>query len=262
MRAIRLILVTLIVCLMGASSPALGQETSPIDELVADLEGGDLEKRRVALLKLKELGPQAAEALPVVIKCLDDRDVQVWANSIQTLAAMGAAADEAVPVLLQQLKGSTGQRHYRISFALGRVGTQRIDQLMEVLADSDARRRAGVAKALGWMGTQASPAVGPLVDCLSDPDEDVSTSAAESLWRIGEPAVTALTAQCAAEDEKLRQRAVESLGRMGPQAVASTDVLLKGAQDVSPQVRSAALNALALVARDDSRVISQLRQTM
>ena len=107
MRAIRLILVTLIACLMGASSPVLGQEARSVTELVADLEGGDLEKRRVALLELKELGPEAKEALPAVIKSLGDKDTQVWANSIRVLAAMGTAADEAVPVLLEQLKGST-----------------------------------------------------------------------------------------------------------------------------------------------------------
>ena len=151
MRAIRLILVTLIACLIGASTSVLGQEARSVTELVADLEGGDLEKRRVALLELKELGPEAKEALPAVIKSLGDKDTQVWANSIRVLAAMGAAADEAVPVLLEQLKGSTGQRHYRISFALGRVGTQRVEQLKELLADSDVRRRVGVAKALGWM---------------------------------------------------------------------------------------------------------------
>jgi cyclophilin family peptidyl-prolyl cis-trans isomerase/HEAT repeat protein len=120
---------------------------------------------------------------------------------------------------------------------------------MTLTKDPHPYTRAFAAKGLGPIkNSQALPVLLPLV---ASADRPVAIEAIRSLGQIGNPAAApALLAviKTSKNDWQLKLEAVTALGGVGGEG--TTDYLLDSLADSSPQIRAAAIRALALLDRD------------
>ena len=61
--------------------------------LIEELASSDAQKRRNAAYELNQLGAEAVDALPALMKALDDDDEQVFFNAASAIARIGPAAE-------------------------------------------------------------------------------------------------------------------------------------------------------------------------
>jgi HEAT repeat protein len=144
------------------------------------------------------LEPPVRNAVPALIKVLDDPDSQARRDSAYVLARMHADALPATPTLTR------------------------------LLNDSRPDVRCQAALALGAIGPGAQEAVPALAAMVSDSDEDAQCAAVEALGRIhsnAEVSVPALLEVFASENPWHHIRAADSLAEFGPQAAAAISIL-------------------------------------
>jgi len=263
--------VRLIVSLLAGSLLATAQ-AQDIDTWVRDLQQGDATQRREAAFQLHQLGPEAAPALPALIKALEDREQQVWFHSIMTLAEIGPAAPDAVPELINDLnqgggrrrRGYTGQVWYRTAYALGKIGEPALPALIEALGHESESVRSGAAKALTWLGPKAEPAMPKLLGQLNDSRNLPRQYAAEALGMIGPKAVPPLLEALGAPEAPVRQAAAEALAWMGPSARAEAGPTLLATLDKesSPDVRAECIRSLSKLQSADEAFVSLLLRAL
>jgi HEAT repeat protein len=129
-----------------------------------------------------------------------------------------------------------------------------VDQLVQELFSRDASTRLRATKALAELGPAAKGATRALVITLSDPDGDVRRGAIVALRLIDptakppEALIKALAQDLQNPDANLRLLAARSLGRLGPAAASAAPDLDAARADPDPDVRRAAIEALARVA--------------
>jgi hypothetical protein len=103
----------------------------------------------------------------------------------------GKLVKDTLPALLALLKDLDPRKRSRAADELGKRGSavskEAVAPLMTALSDKDRRVTASAALALGNMGAAADPAVPALVKLLGRGPEDLESSAALALGRIGTP---------------------------------------------------------------------------
>jgi HEAT repeat protein len=252
---------------LAASAPWAAEEDAPrpAAALKGELASGDLKTRRDAAYWLHVLGPEAREAVPELVRALDDRDRQVWFYAVSALARIGPAASEAVPALIAQLEdGGEAQRSYRAAYALGMIGEPALPALGEALRGDSRRRRLGAAKALSWMGAAAAPLLPDLDRLLREGADEEIAAAAEALSGMGEAAVPTLTAALASGGPRVRGGAAPALRRAaaaGPSAAARAAIregLGKALGDSEAEVRVAAVLGLSSLEGDAGELVPLL----
>lgn len=141
---------------------------------------------------LGAIGPEAAEALPAVIKTLADPAHPVRCAASVALGKIGAAAKVAVPVLEQNLRDADPYLQLASAWALAHLdpgspglAERCLGPLRWGLKSSDAQIRREGAQALGRLGPPARSAVADLALLASDPDEGVRKAATNAIEAIG-----------------------------------------------------------------------------
>ena len=151
---------------------AIGARAVP--KLTRALEDERFPVRRGAAFACLLLGPDAAGAVPALIKTLhEDRLRRLVAEA---LGRIGPAAKDAVPFLVQNLKKdhwwvsrarlSLGHRSAAAQ-ALGRIGEPAIPALLKGLGSDNDLVRIGCAMALGQIGPKAGEAAPALARLLT-----------------------------------------------------------------------------------------------
>jgi HEAT repeat protein len=149
----------------------------------------------------------AAEAIPVLIEALDDRDGFVQGLAIVALGKMGDRATE--PLIAALDRGSTAATQ-RVAKALGMIGDERaVELLIGLLGDADGFVRGNAAEALGNIGDVR--AASRLIAALAD--DAIFEKVAEALACIGEPAVEPLTKTLNDPNLRVRCGAAEDSAR-------------------------------------------------
>ena len=234
-----------------------------------------------AIRVLKELGPDAHGAVPVLIKALDDKEAGGLAAEV--LAAMGPAAKDAIPCLISAFRESNGRpyaRPYRTlvhigepaipalkavmrkesaagmyaADALGDMGEVGMAVLIAALGDKSVTVRRNAARTLACMNPGAVEALEPLTKALSDDDKDVRRAAADALGAIGADAKAAVPELRRVLNDgvpEVRGAAIEALQNVGAEAKAAIPDLIEALNDTAAEVRAAAIDALGTVGRGD-----------
>ncbi len=133
--------------------------------------------------------------------------------------ALGLLRDpRAIELLVESLQSDaySGLR-WKAAEALARIGTPAVGPLITLLDDPDDDVRWKVAIALGEIGDPR--AVAPLIARLSDPDAYVRSRVALALGSIGDPAITGLTESLSSPDPAIRAAVVVALGEIGSDQV-------------------------------------------
>ena len=77
-----------------------------VERLIRELQDTDSDVRSIAAVTLGEIGPEAEDAVPILIKLLQDQDAEgfVRANAATALGKIGEGASKAVPALINALQ--------------------------------------------------------------------------------------------------------------------------------------------------------------
>ena len=131
-------------------------------------------------------------------------------------------------------------------------GPSVVPQLREALASKSAKVRRYAAKILLRLGPAAAEAAVDLGVALRDPDNDVRTSAAHTLRRLGRDTIGALDALSGAVsdlalDTDIRWCTAIALGEIGPAAESAIPALEEAAKAEDLELRTAATEALAKI---------------
>ena len=176
----------------GVVVRALGVIGRPsVIPLVALLKEDNLSDPYSAWEAIGQIGPEASEAIPFLIKGLKDRKGYIAARA---LASIGPAI---MPTLRESLNAKNSYVRANATCALG--GREHdpnvvVPLLREALKDEDPGVRQSAAGALIWIGPAAEPAVPDLILALMDLEIDVRCAAARALGYIGPGAKLAIPA--------------------------------------------------------------------
>jgi HEAT repeat protein len=164
------------------------------------------------------LGLVGADAVPGLVKAMEDASPAVREAAAQGLRLAGPAAKAAVSPLIHALE------------------------------DKDDEVRLLAARALGGIGPAAAEAGKPLVEFLQAEDWQRRPAAVEALALIrSKDSVAPLTSALKHQDQFVRTAAAEALAHLGPAAGDAVLSLREALQDPSDWVRIQAAVALAYV---------------
>jgi len=171
------------------------------------------------------------------------------ASAVRALGWMGTEADEAVPVLTEQLrKEPSGTVRGRIAEALARIAPQDttvVNGLADALTDEYLDVRVNAAAGLGTCGGPS--AISALTEAFEDRRREVKRTAALALGRIGKDAIPVLKKVLAGGDPLVRKYAARAIGNVGKDAEATLDALVTALADKDADVRREAVWSLALI---------------
>jgi HEAT repeat protein len=172
-----------------------------VRQLVKALGGADADARKRSAAALADLGPDAREALPALLKMLrsPDEPEDGRKEAERALGEIGTPPREQMPALLEALQDgqSTPARVYAAA-ALGKLGADTgpaVAALVKALKDDTPAVRRNAAAALGRVGLSArSDAYPALLALLEDRDDEVRRTAVGALVQLGRPAPAELPA--------------------------------------------------------------------
>lgn len=229
-----------------------------VSQFVAELQSEDARKRREAAFQLHQLGPEAVEALPALIKALDDDQAQVYFHAVSAIAKIGPAAEPAIPALIDYLR-PVRQRYgeqvnLRAVFAISKIGEAALPQLQPLLDDADETTCANALEALSLMEPSVSAkAADKMLELLGDPRERVADRNVRALAKLGGPVIADLD-QALREGNTLQKRdAIRALGRIGQSASNSASAIVEASQSDQALV-GVSLDALVRMRHDPSEI--------
>lgn len=172
--------------------------------------------RREVAMALRKLGPTAEVAVPELVKALKaEQDQRVRTEIISALGDIGPGAAEALPLVLQSLSDSVPMIRYSACYALGKFGAKARDAL-PVLKNNLQGRDKFLAVISAWAIVNIAPAeagddaVSLLTQALALPDARTRIEAVSALAQLGPKAKSALPAinkLSADQDEGVRKAA-------------------------------------------------------
>lgn len=135
---------------------------------------------------LSEYGPDAAPALPALMKILSDKklDSELRWNAARTIGKMHEKGAPAIPVLIEALRDETPTVREHAAEHLGDIGPdarEAADDLMAVLSDSYWRVRRDAARSLGQIGESSPELMAALRKLLEDENENVRNAAQRAI---------------------------------------------------------------------------------
>lgn len=223
--------------------------------LIQQLAHRDANLRLSAAEALRDLGPNAVDAVPALLLAAVDVHASVQQASCAALDRVdpqwpaNPRAYAAIGALVKKLGGRSTDVAQTASYLLSKIGPLAIPELIEALSDKERDlRQVWVARTIGRIGPNAAAAVPALARELSNEHAHVRQAAAEALSKIGpasEPAVPGIVVLLADSHPAVRQAAARSLACVGPAAERAIPLLFPLLGDEDDKVREAAIETLA-----------------
>ena len=199
-------------------------------------------RRATAAYRLGDMG--CPEAVPAILRRLDDRDPDARAAAARSLGRL--AAPEAAEPLVHTLVSGTVPR--AIAFrALLDIGPGTLPVLRTLVHDPDQDVRASAIELLGWLGDASDDAA--VIEAVGDPAAEVRARAAGALGRLASADGADVLAQ--ALDDRIyfvRLHAARALGQVGEQA--AIPALVRQAREDRFEAARAAAEALSRIDPD------------
>lgn len=255
------------VTVLGASDLPLLQEF---------LKHRDVEVKIVAASTLGRMGQTAKPALKDLTQAVKENvDQNFRRAAIRTLARFGPDAMEAVPVLLEVMKDDNLRPDIILAFIrMGPAAKDAVKDLRIALSDENPETRSNSIAALGKIGPFAQEAVADLVHAMKN-DPTLRIAVLDALLLIGNAseAVEDLIPFFKEKDEKgkydkvLRQKTMDVLVKVGsqrnPAGVAAIEALkAAAATDRSEDVRLGATETLGAIGPPARRAAAILQRVM
>jgi len=162
------------------------------------------ELRREAIKSIAALGPAARQALPVLVRATRDENQEVRLWAVTAIRRIGPSARDATPALLTVLSDDARPVQEAARDALEAIGPAAAPVLLPALRTRDPWVRANAAEALGVIGLAKGEVVPGLVRLLTDDSLWVRASAAWALGHLGREAKKAAKPLAASLAEELR----------------------------------------------------------
>jgi HEAT repeat protein len=200
-------------------------------------------------------------AVDVLIDALSSWDPGRQKESAKVLGRIGPDAARAVPALIAQLTTHTVSVRAAMVEALGMLGpaaSHAIGPVAKLLKDDDATVRDAVKAALPhidpkWReNRQVQNASWDMVHDLGESGGGATTPDVilEAIRFMGEAAVQGLiSGLCTSLYTPTRVKAAQLLGELGSKALPALSTLQNRLHDPDPEVRQAAINAIAVIER-------------
>jgi HEAT repeat protein len=215
------------------------------------LAGADAETADRIFTALASLG---TKIMPLAINALKDSSPARRERAMQVLAKVGPEAATAVPELVKIIQNPDAKHKIEALFVIGAIGPKAsaaVPAAVAALSHTDVQVQQTAAFALGKIGPEAKEAVTPLKKLAASSDDLVKLTAIWALLQIGprsedlvKMALPLLTAGLKSTQELVRIEAAISLGEIGKGAASALPALQAAANDSSSSVREAATEAI------------------
>jgi HEAT repeat protein len=191
-------------------------------------------------------------------------------RAIEALSQAGPDAAPAIPDLLKLL--STPRFGSAAAIALGCIGADAVELLVPLLEHRDVWTRVCVLDALGMIGYPAGKAVPKIIFCLED--RETRFSAVTALSGIGEPAIPSLKVLTTSDKAMLREMAISALANAGPtalpylrKAVRDEDLMVRlvailALEDMGPAAKPAAPDLVSVLGDENQTIRRLARQAL
>jgi HEAT repeat protein len=229
-----------------------------------------------ALVKIgSQRKKEALTALIEAAKVREEKDsLSARCTAIVALGAIGPEAREAIPVLVNAIGADLGAAEKLdeedagelgcnlVGEALVQIGPAAVPALVEALKNEEGYRPLAAAVVLGRLGSDAKEAIPTLVTLLGKGALTTQLSdgtawglrkvnvATETLVQIGPASIPLLVKLLKETEPSQRSAAAEALGQFGPAAREAIPALREALKDAHPTVRVAAAAALRKVQRE------------
>jgi HEAT repeat protein len=217
------------------------QAKEAVPVLIRLLQSGSEKDREAAAWAITTFGPEAKkEAVPVLIDILEDLCPKYRAFGATELGNLGPTADSAVPALTRLLKDDNSEVRYDATEALRAIGAaakSAVPALIPLLQDQGwYKTRVIAAGALAEIDPKNPNIVPALGLALGDDMREVRASAAAALGRLGPGAKAALPALKKAlnSQEEGQEDLIKVLVQIGPAALPTLIELLEAEK---PEIR-------------------------
>ncbi|MEZ4293388.1 MAG: HEAT repeat domain-containing protein [Polyangiaceae bacterium] len=226
-------------------SPAFVWPNVP-DQIARALSSGDVNERRIAAQRLRDLPAEMAVKLVQLAMADPDTEVRVRGAEAAIALRVAKAGDLVIPWL------SENDPRLRLAACdtIRAAPTDRsVVALGRVLDDPDVHVRVAAAAAMG--ASTLPDAVAPLLRHLDDTDPEARAEVARALGRIGDSrAVVPLIGKVQDSVSDVRKGVARALGDLAD--ARATSALMLALTDTSMEVRLAAVEALGKIRSDEA----------
>jgi HEAT repeat protein len=186
------------------------------DQLLSQLESGDVELEREAAFTAGEAGVEAA--VPLLAKLVQSQNLGVQEAADRSLRKIGGPA--VVRAVAPLLRSDDPPARNIAMDVMREIGDQDFPTLVELLHDQDPDMRIFASDIIG--STDNMQAVAPLCDALlKDPEVNVRYQAAVSLGTLGKPEAAKCLNKALADDEWVQFAVIESLAKIRDESSVS-----------------------------------------
>jgi HEAT repeat protein len=232
-----------------------------VPALIAALERPD--SRYWACVALSEMGAHAKDAVPGLIKALEDERPQVRLQAEVALGEIGPPAKAAVPALIPLLTDKFEAVRSTAVFALGQIADP---SAMEAIRKADQPADAYLHMLVLWALARMNPsdlaltkaAVDQLATKLGAEDRNVSHVAARAITALNPPGEVmrpAMEAVLATADVATADRIFNAFASLGPRIVP---LALEALRDPDPRRRERAMRVLSKLGVEAAAAVPDL----
>jgi HEAT repeat protein len=216
--------------------------------------------RQAAIRALGIIGQDAQGAMPVLIRALADKEGEVGREAARSLAIMGQTS---LPALITVLQDETNSARGMAIYSLGLIGSEAhpaIPALLPGLTNDSEQLHSSTAYALTKLGPEAVLA---LIDLTAHGNPAARAAAANVLLQlVSSPESPIVTLRIMATDGNPtnRNRAMQALGDLRPASSLAVKILIAALHDPVLDVRLAAIRALGNIGDKATIALSELNQ--
>ncbi len=240
-------------------------EVKELEGLTEKLKSGSLAEKTKAVRLLGEIGPAAAETVPLLLESLNTEYQGLRYEVAIALGRINSDASTVVRALTQLL--SDPSPHVKNSAIeslrlFGDASRPSLPQLLSMLNDKEPLIRVGAARAIVQIedaeGDATVKAIPILVAALTNERHDVSIEAIHGVASAGETAVFAIANLLDGKNLVGKLNACDALAAIGPAAGSATDRLIDTVSALEPKLRAQAIMALGEIGPPAERSIPVL----